>query len=134
MSRRRVLRLFQGLIKPSADTVAFSARLLLTANFVLLVMAGFAPGALAAEGAAGPSIFWPALGAGMVLGGGLAWAYFYARRSRGHGELLENIDDGDFHQIADLAGDWVWEMDKDLRFSYLSDRFSKYFPLSRTVF
>ncbi len=65
----------------------------------------------------------------MVLGGGLAWAFFYARRSRGHGELLENIDDGDFYQIADLAGDWVWEMDKDLRFSYLSGRFFEIFPI-----
>jgi two-component system, cell cycle sensor histidine kinase PleC len=28
-----------------------------------------------------------------------------------------------FRDIAEISGDWIWEMDSDLRFSYLSDRF-----------
>ncbi len=30
-----------------------------------------------------------------------------------------------FRDIADVASDWIWETDEDLRFSYLSDRWSK---------
>ena len=130
MCVRLVIRVFQGLKKLSADTVACSARLLPMVYFVLLAAVAFAPDALGAEGAPGFSpVIWPALAVGIVLGGGLVAAFFLTRRSRGQGTIMEGADGEHFHQIADLAGDWVWEMDEDLRFSYLSGRFFELFPI-----
>jgi PAS domain S-box-containing protein len=34
-----------------------------------------------------------------------------------------------FRDVADSAGDWIWEMDSDLRFTYLSPRFFELFPV-----
>jgi len=33
-----------------------------------------------------------------------------------------------FRDIAEISGDWIWEMDADLRFTYLSTRFYELFP------
>jgi diguanylate cyclase (GGDEF)-like protein/PAS domain S-box-containing protein len=35
-----------------------------------------------------------------------------------------------FRDVAEVAGDWIWEMDENLHFTYLSDRFFEIFPLS----
>ncbi|NQU58345.1 MAG: PAS domain S-box protein, partial [Rhodospirillales bacterium] len=37
----------------------------------------------------------------------------------------------DFRELAEFAGDWVWEMDEDLRFIYLSPRFFELFSTTR---
>ena len=34
-----------------------------------------------------------------------------------------------FRDVAESAGDWIWEMDADLRFTYLSPRFFELFPV-----
>jgi PAS domain S-box-containing protein len=34
-----------------------------------------------------------------------------------------------FRDVSDSAGDWIWEMGPDLRFSYLSPRFFELFPI-----
>lgn len=39
------------------------------------------------------------------------------------------ISEQRFQDIADLAGDWIWEMDAELRMSYLSPRFFEIFPV-----
>ena len=36
-----------------------------------------------------------------------------------------------FADISEVAGDWIWEMDKDLRMAFLSDRFFEIFPIER---
>jgi PAS domain S-box-containing protein len=35
-----------------------------------------------------------------------------------------------FRDIAETAGDWIYEMDANLRFTYISDRFFEIFPLT----
>jgi PAS domain S-box-containing protein len=35
-----------------------------------------------------------------------------------------------FRDVAESAGDWIWEMNADLRFTYLSPRFFEIFPIS----
>ncbi len=40
-----------------------------------------------------------------------------------HQEALIRASERRFKDIAESASDWIWEMDADLRFSYLSDRF-----------
>ena len=35
-----------------------------------------------------------------------------------------------FRDIAETAGDWIYEMDADLRFTYISDRFFEIFPVT----
>jgi PAS domain S-box-containing protein len=35
-----------------------------------------------------------------------------------------------FRDVAESAGDWIWEMNADLRFTYLSPRFFEIFPVS----
>lgn len=37
-----------------------------------------------------------------------------------------------FRDVADSAGDWIWEMDADLRFTYLSPRFYELFSIAPT--
>lgn len=34
-----------------------------------------------------------------------------------------------FRDVAEVAGDWIWEMDSDLRFTFVSPRFFQLFPL-----
>src|SRR5262245_22668890 len=36
-----------------------------------------------------------------------------------------------FRDIAETAGDWIYEMDENLRFTFISDRFFEIFPISR---
>jgi PAS domain S-box-containing protein len=36
-----------------------------------------------------------------------------------------------FRDVADVAGDWIYEMDENLRFTFISDRFFEIFPVSR---
>lgn len=36
-----------------------------------------------------------------------------------------------FTDIAETAGDWIWEMDGNLRFSFMSPRFFEVFPIAR---
>lgn len=44
-----------------------------------------------------------------------------------HSNLEESLTR--FTDIAEVAGDWIWETDAELRFSYLSPRFFELFPL-----
>lgn len=37
-----------------------------------------------------------------------------------------------FRDFAESAGDWLWEMDRELRFSYISEGFFRIFPLDPT--
>jgi len=37
-----------------------------------------------------------------------------------------------FRDVAEIAGDWIWETDADLRFTYLSPRFFEIFPVEPT--
>lgn len=39
------------------------------------------------------------------------------------------ISEQRFRDVAESAGDWIWEMDADLRFTYLSPRFFQLFPV-----
>jgi two-component system cell cycle sensor histidine kinase PleC len=41
--------------------------------------------------------------------------------------LQESIDR--FRDVAEIGGDWIWEMGPDLRFTYLSPRFYELFPV-----
>jgi PAS domain S-box-containing protein len=36
-----------------------------------------------------------------------------------------------FRDVAEVAGDWIYEMDENLRFTFISDRFFEIFPISR---
>ena len=36
-----------------------------------------------------------------------------------------------FRDVAEVAGDWIYEMDRDLRFTFISDRFFEIFPVAR---
>jgi len=38
-----------------------------------------------------------------------------------------------FRDISEIAGDWIWEMDSELRFTFLSDRFFELFLLERNA-
>ena len=36
-----------------------------------------------------------------------------------------------FRDVAEISGDWIYEMDDDLRFTYISDRFFEILPIAR---
>lgn len=69
---------------------------------------------------------------GMVLeingnplpGGGFVTTYSdITERKRAEDALRDG--EQRFRDIAEVAGDWIWEMDSDLRFTYLSQRFEQ---------
>ena len=45
-----------------------------------------------------------------------------------HARELE-LSEQRFRDVAESAGDWIWEMDAGLRFSYMSPRFFEIFPI-----
>ena len=71
----------------------------------------------------------PILGVGVLMGIALALIVLSLRRIRDHGRALK--EGGRFRDVADFVGDWVWEMDTELRFTYLSARFLNFFRLPR---
>ena len=77
----------------------------------------------AAENAAGADakISWIILFIGVTIGVLLTLMVLSLRRIRDHGRALKGGED--FRDVADFAGDWVWEMDSKLQFRYLSARF-----------
>jgi len=102
-----------------------------------LVLGG---GAIAAEtvpvitGPAVPGIdpIWFFLGFGVsvfAIGIGIAFTLVLRRQGTAvRAPLLEGTDN--FREMAEFAADWVWEMDGDLRFSYLSPRFFEKFEIT----
>jgi len=70
----------------------------------------------------------PILGVGVLMGIALALIVLSLRRIRDHGRALK--EGGRFRDVADFVGDWVWEMDTELRFTYLSARFFELFPFA----
>jgi diguanylate cyclase (GGDEF)-like protein/PAS domain S-box-containing protein len=47
-------------------------------------------------------------------------------------EIAERVQASEqrFREISEVAGDWVWEMDADLRLTYVSQRFFEYFDFT----
>lgn len=62
--------------------------------------------------------------------GGIVALYSDLTEIKGHEADLEASNQR-FRDVAEVAGDWIWEMDKDLRFSFLSERFFQIFPVPR---
>jgi len=94
------------------------------------VLAAFPGAGQAAETAAVQDVgnSWATLAIGMAFGITLTLIILSLRRIRNHGRALRGGED--FRDIADFAGDWVWEMDSDFRFTYLSARFFELFPMA----
>mgnify|MGYP002725605510 CR=1 FL=1 len=64
---------------------------------------------------------------GLILGAVLTLIIFSLRRIRDHGKGL--VEGEHFRKAAEFTGDWVWEMDRDLRFTYLSARYFELYPV-----
>ena len=76
------------------------------------------------------ALLWAALGVGVgvTMGAALTLIILSRRRLRDQGRMLKGGEQ--FRQIAEFAGDWVWEMDQDLRFTYISERFFELYSLT----
>jgi len=94
----------------------------------------------AVAGENGPSVLgidpiWLFLGFGVtlfVIGSSIAFALVFRRKITA--EPMALLKDGaDFRELAEFAADWVWEMDADLRFSYLSPRFFEIFEIPQEM-
>ena len=94
----------------------------------------------AVAGENGPSVLgidpiWLFLGFGVtlfVIGSSIAFALVFRRKITA--EPMALLKDGaDFRELAEFAADWVWEMDADLRFSYLSPRFFEIFEIPKEM-
>ena len=53
-----------------------------------------------------------------------------AKQEAGRGMHLLEQSEQRFRDVAESAGDWIWEMDADLRFTYESPRFFEIFPVA----
>jgi PAS domain S-box-containing protein len=62
--------------------------------------------------------------------GGIVALYSDLTEIKGHEAELKASNQR-FRDVAEVAGDWIWEMDSDLRFSFLSDRFFQIFAIPR---
>ncbi len=120
-------RIHRGTRNPAKVSLALAG--LLSAAWPALAL-GAAKAAAAAETAAAAemTISWTILGVGAIMGIALTLMILSFRRIRAHGRALKG--GGHFRDVADFAGDWVWEMDSDLRFTYLSARFFELFPVA----
>ena len=60
---------------------------------------------------------------GMLASGGVLVFLLLRERSKSR-ELLDNVEAAEarFKQFTEIASDWQWEMDKDFRFSFISQR------------
>ena len=67
------------------------------------------------------------LGVGALMGIALTLIILSLRRIRDHGRAPR--EGGHFRDVAEYVGDWVWEMDTELKFTYLSARFFEQFPI-----
>ncbi len=102
------------------------------AGFLSAAVAGAVMSAVAKAAETAPAgsltISWTILGAGAIMGVVLTLIILSLRRIRNHGRALR--EGGHFRDVADFVGDWVWEMDAGLRFTYLSARFFELFPIT----
>ena len=67
------------------------------------------------------------LGVGALMGIALTLIILSLRRIRDHERAPR--EGGHFRDVAEYVGDWVWEMDTELKFTYLSARFFEQFPI-----
>jgi len=63
----------------------------------------------------------------LMVSGVLFIGPFFNRIQRTQNELHKS--EARFRDVAEVSGDWIWEMDADLRFTFLSPRFFELFPL-----
>src|SRR5262249_23555632 len=55
-------------------------------------------------------------------------SHFKAAKAQVAYDVAIKASEQRFRDIAETAGDWIYEMDVNLRFSYISDRFFQIFP------
>jgi PAS domain S-box-containing protein len=60
------------------------------------------------------------------------WVLSHLKAAQTHVRYEKDLEVSEqrFRDVAESAGDWIWEMDGDLRFTYLSQRFFEIFPVS----
>jgi PAS domain S-box-containing protein len=56
-------------------------------------------------------------------------SHLVATEARSTYEASMKVGEERFRDVAETAGDWIWEMDENLRFTYLSQRFFEIFPV-----
>jgi PAS domain S-box-containing protein len=56
-------------------------------------------------------------------------SHLVATEARSTYEANMKASEERFRDVAEIAGDWIWEMDENLRFTYLSPRFFEIFPV-----
>jgi PAS domain S-box-containing protein len=59
------------------------------------------------------------------------WVLSHLRAAKAQAayDLAIKASEERFRDVADTAGDWIYEMNADLRFTYISDRFFEIFPV-----
>jgi PAS domain S-box-containing protein len=62
--------------------------------------------------------------------GGVVVVYSDITNMKRHEAELEASNQR-FRDVAEVSGDWLYEMDEDLRFTYISDRFFEIIPVAR---
>lgn len=60
------------------------------------------------------------------------WVVSHLKAAQAHSKYEKDLELSEqrFRDVAESAGDWIWEMDAELRFTYLSPRFYEIFPVS----
>lgn len=60
------------------------------------------------------------------------WVASHLRAAEAHTKCQRELEESGqrFRDVAESAGDWIWEMDAELRFTYLSPRFFEMFPVT----
>jgi PAS domain S-box-containing protein len=56
-------------------------------------------------------------------------SHLRAAKAQASYDLAIKASEERFRDVADTAGDWIYEMNADLRFTYISDRFFEIFPV-----
>ena len=81
-------------------------------------------------------VFWALIAVTVIAVAALLWSWLLGRRvaqrtrqlrrelsERRQVELALRESEARFRDVTEAASDWIWEMDENLRFTYLSERF-----------
>lgn len=79
-------------------------------------------------------VYWAGGGASLLLWAGALWVWGRNARQAARASDLLMDSERRFRDVAETAGDWIWETDAQFRITFLSERLEEVIGVSREAF